>query len=230
MQNRFLLTIRKKTMSKIRDDFSDATRKIIKRQAGGHCSKCGVKTTEHSGLGAKPLTTGEAAHIEASSEGGPRYNPEDTSEYRRSAKNGVWLCNQCHTLVDNDDTNRFDAYSLFEYKADQTRKISEKILLSKKPSDDVEKAFWAIDSYGAYDGSTFDITLYKKEIEQVLIFGDEWKFQSKKLNKLMTFIQQCDHENALLKRYLSAMNDYSKTEEIDSVNKAIAIKTSEKVA
>lgn len=216
-------------MSKIRDDFSDATRKIIKRQAGGHCSKCKVKTTEHNGSGSKPLTTGEAAHIEASSEGGPRYNPEDTSEYRRSANNGVWLCSQCHSLVDNDNTNRFDAYSLIEYKADQSREISEKILLSKKPSDDLEKAFWVVDSYGAHDGSTFDITLYKKEIEQVLVFGDEWKFQSKKLNKLMSLIQQCDYQDTLIKEYLSAFNEYSKTGNMAFMTKVMTNTSFEKI-
>lgn len=214
-------------MSKIRDDFSDATRKIIKRQAGGHCSRCIIKTTEHNGLGVKPLTTGEAAHIEASSEGGPRYNPEDSSEYRRSAKNGVWLCNECHTLVDNDTTGRFHADSLMEYLGTQSRKVSEKIFRSKKSSDDVEKAFWVVDSYEAYDGSTFEISKYKEGIEQFLIFEDEWVFQSGKLNKLMSLIQQCDLTDTLLIQYLGAMNEFSKTKNMALVTKAIAIKTPE---
>jgi len=93
----------------------------------------------------------------------------------------------------------------------------------------VEKAFWVADSYGAYDGNTFDITLYKKEIEQILVFGDEWKFQSKKLNKLMSLIQQCDYQDTLIKEYLSAFNEYSKTGNMALITKVMAITSSEKI-
>ena len=34
--------------------------------------------------------------------GGPRYNPDLSPEQRRSAENGVWLCQTCAKLIDND--------------------------------------------------------------------------------------------------------------------------------
>jgi len=43
-----------------------------------------------------------AAHITAASEGGPRYNSELTSSERKSIDNGIWLCQNCATLIDVD--------------------------------------------------------------------------------------------------------------------------------
>lgn len=51
----------------------------------------------------KALNIGVAAHITAASPGGPRYDPNLTPDQRRSTSNGVWLCQNCAKLVDNDD-------------------------------------------------------------------------------------------------------------------------------
>jgi hypothetical protein len=50
----------------------------------------------------KALNVGVAAHISAASEGGARYNPAITSEERRHPNNGIWLCQTCAKLIDND--------------------------------------------------------------------------------------------------------------------------------
>lgn len=208
-------------MSNKGDDFSSATRQIIKRQAGGYCAKCGGKTTVYDGQGEKPSTTGEAAHIEASREGGPRYNYEDTVQYRRSVNNGIWLCNECHTLVDLEP-NRFGADRLLQFKHDQWLTISQPTLLSTKSSDDKEKAFLVIDSYGAYNE---DFIPSEERAYQALLFGEEWEFQSNKLNTLMNLIIEHHYNPAYLKELLAAMNQYSKVGKMDLVNKAVDIKS-----
>lgn len=43
---------------------------------------------------------GEAAHIEGSATGSARHNPVSTDAYRDSEENGIWLCRDCHKLVD----------------------------------------------------------------------------------------------------------------------------------
>jgi hypothetical protein len=51
---------------------------------------------------AKSLNVGVAAHITAASIGGPRYDARLLQEERESIKNGIWLCQNCAKLVDND--------------------------------------------------------------------------------------------------------------------------------
>jgi hypothetical protein len=43
---------------------------------------------------------GQACHITAAAEGGPRYDPTLTPALRRSYENGIWLCNVCARLID----------------------------------------------------------------------------------------------------------------------------------
>ena len=51
----------------------------------------------------KRVSIGEAAHITAAAEGGPRYNPDLTPEERSSIENGIWLCRSCARLIDSDE-------------------------------------------------------------------------------------------------------------------------------
>jgi hypothetical protein len=52
---------------------------------------------------AKALNIGVAAHITAASPGGARYDDSLTPEQRRDVRNGIWLCQNCAKLVDNDE-------------------------------------------------------------------------------------------------------------------------------
>jgi hypothetical protein len=63
--------------NKNRDDFSPATKRAIERQARGHCSNpaCRRLTRGASSDGQGEISIGEAAHICAAAEGGPRYDP-----------------------------------------------------------------------------------------------------------------------------------------------------------
>ncbi len=50
----------------------------------------------------KVLNIGVAAHITAASEGGPRYDRSMTPEERSSIENGILLCQNHATLIDNE--------------------------------------------------------------------------------------------------------------------------------
>ena len=73
-------------------------------RTGNSCSNpdCGALTSGPHTNSAKALNVGVAAHITAAAEGGQRYNASLSSEERRSQDNGVWLCQTCAKLVDND--------------------------------------------------------------------------------------------------------------------------------
>lgn len=88
----------------MRDDFPMQIKEILAKRVAFHCSnpQCRQSTSgpqqETSGI----INIGVAAHITAASDGGPRYDPSITSEQRRTIDNGIWLCQNCTKLVDND--------------------------------------------------------------------------------------------------------------------------------
>lgn len=62
------------------------------------------------------INIGVAAHITAASPGGPRYDLSLSSQQRESPENGIWLCQNCGKLIDNDPA-RYPAEVLREWKA-----------------------------------------------------------------------------------------------------------------
>ncbi len=62
------------------------------------------------------ILKGRVAHIEAASEGGPRYNPDQTDEERCGYDNLMVLCNDHHDIVDKSKTTTFSVENLQEMK------------------------------------------------------------------------------------------------------------------
>jgi hypothetical protein len=56
-----------------------------------------------------------AAHITAASGDGPRHDSALTQDERRAPSNGIWLCQTCAKLVDNDPL-RYSTATLREWK------------------------------------------------------------------------------------------------------------------
>lgn len=88
----------------MRDEFPADVVDLLARRVGVRCSNpncrqttCGPRTDP-----TKSINVGVAAHITAASAGGPRYEGGLSSDQRRSAENGIWLCQTCAKLVDND--------------------------------------------------------------------------------------------------------------------------------
>jgi hypothetical protein len=81
------------------DRFASRTKVLLAQHAGLTCSNpdCRVFT------GGPHLSIGEAAHITAASSDGPRYDRLLTPQQRGSYSNGIWLCRNCHRLIDSDE-------------------------------------------------------------------------------------------------------------------------------
>lgn len=90
---------------KMRDDFPLPVKDTLSKRVASRCSNPGCRqpTSGPQEDTAKTINLGVAAHITAASAGGPRYNPELTAEARSSPANGIWLCQKCAKLVDNDE-------------------------------------------------------------------------------------------------------------------------------
>ena len=91
-------------MTNSRDNFSAATRGQLGKRAAYVCAKpdCGLIAIEPAAEPTKATIFGEACHIAAAAEGGPRYDPEMTLEQRIAFENGIWLCASCHSKIDKD--------------------------------------------------------------------------------------------------------------------------------
>lgn len=100
-----------------RDDFTEATKRALAARVNHRCSNpdCGAPTSGPQVEPGRALNVGVAAHIRGAAPGGPRYEPAMTPEQRADIANGVWLCQTCAKLVDNDQV-RFTAV-LQDWKA-----------------------------------------------------------------------------------------------------------------
>lgn len=105
-------------MSRSPARFRPSVKEILYKRCGGKCSICRASTfgphTSHEG---KFQCIGEAAHITAASEGGPRYDKDISQAERTSVKNGIWVCRNCHKRIDNDTV---------EYTKEKLRSLKEK--------------------------------------------------------------------------------------------------------
>src|SRR5262249_52736624 len=105
-----------------RDDFPPRVKTAIAARVAYRCSRpdCRAQTTGPQDDPHKSVSVGVAAHITAASMGGPRYDASLTSGERRHPRNGIWLCQNCAKLVDNDES-RFTVEILRKWKADTER-------------------------------------------------------------------------------------------------------------
>jgi hypothetical protein len=110
----------------MRDDFDKPTKETLARRVSYHCSICWSLTSGPQMEPTKSVSIGVAAHISAASLGGPRYDPALSPDTRKSIQNGVWLCQNCAKLVDND-TRRYTTDKLREIKNQAENRVLQEI-------------------------------------------------------------------------------------------------------
>lgn len=149
----------------MRDDFPSALRETLARRVGMRCSnpKCGKPTSGPREDLSQALNIGVAAHITAASLRGPRYDGGLSPEERKSATNGIWLCQNCAKLVDNDE-NRYTVDVLRQWKARSEEAARQAIetntpsLVQIMPQMDewkriISKVFYCLDYYARWYGN-----------------------------------------------------------------------------
>jgi hypothetical protein len=87
-----------------RDDFSSKVVQQIAKRAGWLCSdpNCRAATIGATKDGHGEINIGTAAHICAAAPGGPRYDPNQTTDERKAAENGIWMCRDHGKAIDSD--------------------------------------------------------------------------------------------------------------------------------
>jgi hypothetical protein len=89
----------------MRQEFTKRIKEILAKRVAWRCSfpGCGIITIGPGHESSQALTNlGEAAHINAASALGPRYDEKMTVEERTSIDNGIWLCRQHARLIDSN--------------------------------------------------------------------------------------------------------------------------------
>jgi len=100
------------------DDFPMPVKELLAKRVAQRCSNpgCGHPTSGPQADPSKAVNVGVASHITAASPCGPRYDPTMAPAHRRSADNGIWLCQTCAKLVDNDEL-RYPVMKVREWRA-----------------------------------------------------------------------------------------------------------------
>lgn len=116
----------------MRDDFAPKVKLTLAHRVSNRCSNPSCRRPT-SGPGIDPtkhLNIGVAAHITAAASRGPRYDPALSPKERKHPNNGIWLCQFCGKLVDNDEV-RYTENVLRQWKASAEAKAAVSI---EKPS------------------------------------------------------------------------------------------------
>lgn len=110
------------------DHFTRSIVETIAKRAGSRCSNpdCGALTSGPAEETAKAIIVGEAAHIYGARPGSARFDADMASGERSDITNAIWLCRNCHKVVDADAL-AFSAELLFEWKRAHEQQISSEI-------------------------------------------------------------------------------------------------------
>ncbi len=137
-------------------------------RAANCCSNpdCGAITSGPADDPSSSVNVGEAAHIYGMNPGSARYDVRMSSSERSDIANAIWLCSNCHKLID-DDPNKYPAGLLFEWQRDHERRIAIQI---GKASADIR---------GRYEGrhlEEFGRLSYRAE-RLLIERADHWEYR-----------------------------------------------------
>ena len=112
----------------MKPDFNKTTVEVLAKRAAYLCSNpdCRVSTVGPNEDPEKATSIGEAAHIFGAREKAKRYNPAMTDTARASITNGIWLCRNCHKLIDSDE-QRFSTELIFAWREQHEKYIQSEL-------------------------------------------------------------------------------------------------------
>ncbi len=151
-------------------DFTIGTKRIIAQRVNYICSNpnCVALTSSYNNDQSKSTLTGECAHINTGSDSGPR--PSDKSvKYLKSAANAIWLCSNCHTLVDGDES-AYSVDELIRWKQNTEERIRRWIERNDSPFRRLQE----LSQSGTANDDDFDMlfNFLRKDLDLSLVMNE----------------------------------------------------------
>ena len=114
-------------------DFNAETKRTVAQRVNYVCSNpdCLALTSSTNDDLTKSTLTGQCAHVNTGSDWGPRPSDKST-KYLKSAENAIWLCCNCHTLIDRDES-RYPAEILIQWRKSTEARIRKWIVRNDSP-------------------------------------------------------------------------------------------------
>ncbi|GAB5519002.1 MAG: hypothetical protein RhofKO_12530 [Rhodothermales bacterium] len=117
-------------------DFSKPTSDILAFRSGLICNnpECSTLTVGPSDAqGDLKLKLGEAAHISGARPTSARYDASLTDDKRASVDNGIWLCANCHSMIDKNQGADFTEAELRKWQETHESVISSLLRTHRSP-------------------------------------------------------------------------------------------------
>lgn len=124
-----------------RDEFTEKTKLQLAKRAGWLCCdpSCRRPTVGSNSDGNGEMMLGIAAHICAAAPDGPRYDPDQTPEQRRSVDNGLWLCRLHGTAIDARDS-KFTVELLHQWKVQALQESWRRVMYDGSSRDPIAQS------------------------------------------------------------------------------------------
>lgn len=164
-------------MSGRSDDFTTQVKAELAARAGHRCSKPGCRAptagpSESRSSGYSNV--GVAAHITAASPGGPRYDPEQTSDERSSRANGIWLCSNDAKAIDDEERYGVDLLSAWRNTAEDLAR-AEKGKPDPSATDLKRRLVRYRRELRSLDMASQEILDFLHDIGAARVWGDGWE-------------------------------------------------------
>lgn len=184
----------------MRDDFSLSTKELLARRVAYRCSnpQCRHVTSGPQMDSGKAVNIGVAAHITAASTSGPRFNPTMTPEERQGPENGIWLCQSCAKLVDNDPI-RYTVDVLHLWKKLAEAAATHELESRSGASEDSDKKFAILENTmpDMFNEMRNDLSAHPLSREFVIL-KKSWAYWAKGNELVYYFEDHPELENKLL--------------------------------
>lgn len=125
-------------------NFAPSTIRLLRDRVASLCSNPDCrKSTIAASLETNDKTTiiGEAAHIKAASSGAGAARFDDNMSYdeRRSIDNGIWLCKNCHRMIDREPI-KYSVETLKRWKAETEEYASKNLGVKYRTDEDIKES------------------------------------------------------------------------------------------
>lgn len=196
-------------MNTVSPDFTEKTKRILSKMASERCCLCEEVTSGPNSSDSSYLRIGEAAHISGARKSSDlRFNENLTNEDRKNISNGIWLCSNCHTTIDQDEKY----YTINELQKIRTEHYQR-----------IRNGRYSKSSFAKIDELNAEITKLNERIaDKEALFSQSSKIFQSEITYLRMKIQQINQQKEKLwEDYNSILQNLEKSDNFEEIYKLV---------